>query len=62
MIMDNQKIVLELSVDDINIILKALGERPFKEVYELIGQINAQAVQQTQRETNIDKQIDMKNI
>jgi len=46
--MDNQEIILKLTLEETNLILKALGERPFKEVYELIGQINAQAVKQTQ--------------
>lgn len=36
-------IPLELSLDEINLILKALSEQPFKEVYELVGKIHAQA-------------------
>lgn len=32
-------IKLDLSVDEVNLILKALGELPFIEVYKLIGKI-----------------------
>jgi hypothetical protein len=41
--MDKDKIVLEFSVDEINIILKALGNMPFNKVYEIIGNIHQQA-------------------
>lgn len=41
-----QKIRIELTLDQINLIIKALGNMPFKEVFELIGEINAQANQQ----------------
>jgi hypothetical protein len=44
--MGKDTITLELSMDDLNIILKALGNLPFNEVYEIIGQIHAQANQQ----------------
>ena len=44
--MNNEKINLELSVDDVNLILKALGSMPFNQVYELIGSIHQQANQQ----------------
>lgn len=44
--MGKDRITLELSMDDLNIILKALGNLPFNEVYEIIGQIHAQANQQ----------------
>jgi len=42
--MDNQEIPLKLTLEEINLVLKALGDRPFKEVYQLIGKINSQAV------------------
>ena len=38
-----EPIPLNLTLDEINLILKALSDRPFREVYELIGKINAQA-------------------
>ena len=41
--MDKDKIVLEFSVDEINVILKALGNMPFNQVYEIIGNIHQQA-------------------
>ncbi|MBK6622480.1 MAG: hypothetical protein IPH04_19570 [Saprospirales bacterium] len=41
-----QKIRLELTLDQVNLIIQALGDLPFKEVYELIGAINAQASKQ----------------
>ena len=39
---------LELSVDDINLILEALGERPFKSVYGLVSRLQGQARAQLQ--------------
>lgn len=33
---------LLLTTNEINLIFKALGERPFQEVFELIGKINEQ--------------------
>jgi hypothetical protein len=44
--MNDEKISLELSVDEVNIILKALGSMPFNQVYELIGSIHQQANKQ----------------
>ncbi|WMX15933.1 MULTISPECIES: hypothetical protein [unclassified Aureispira] len=41
--MDNKNIKLELNFDEVNIILKALGNLPFNEVYDLIGKIHEQA-------------------
>ncbi|XWN35365.1 MAG: hypothetical protein ROO73_01045 [Roseivirga sp.] len=37
------KINLDLDVQEVNIIIKSLSERPFREVYELIGKIHAQS-------------------
>lgn len=34
---------LELTLDEVNIILKALSKEPFKDVFQLIGKINEQA-------------------
>lgn len=42
----NKKLQLNLSLDEINIILKALGNMPFNEVYDLIGKIHEQAAEQ----------------
>jgi len=40
-------IQLKLSFDEINTVLKALGNLPFNEVYDLIGKIHDQANAQT---------------
>lgn len=46
--MDNNKTIkLELNFEEVNIILKALGNLPFNEVYDLIGKIHEQANTQT---------------
>ena len=36
-------ITLSLDVEEVNLILKALSNLPFNEVYELIGKIHEQA-------------------
>ncbi len=38
-----EKIELRLDINEVNIIIKALSERPFKEVYELLGKIHNQS-------------------
>lgn len=43
-----EKITLTLTLDETNLILKALGEQPFNSVYELIGKIQHQATEQLQ--------------
>lgn len=40
------EIPLQLSLQQGNLILEALAERPFKQVFELIGQLNQQAATQ----------------
>ena len=42
--MKNLKLTLPL--DDVNLILKALGQMPFSEVYQVIEKINRQANEQ----------------
>ncbi len=37
------KINLHLDINEVNLIIKALSERPFREVYELMGRIHAQS-------------------
>lgn len=44
--MENKQIRLDLSFEEVNTILKALGNLPFNEVYDLIGKIHEQANQQ----------------
>ena len=41
-----QEIELRLTIDEANIILDALGDRPFKDVFVLIDKIQTQAQQQ----------------
>ena len=41
-----QEITLQLTIDEANLILEALGELPFAKVYGLIGKIQEQAGQQ----------------
>ena len=46
--MSDSKIHLELSVADVNQILEALGEQPFKSVFGLEGRLQSQARHQLQ--------------
>lgn len=39
---------LDLDVDDVNLVLEALGKLPFVQVYQLIGRMQAQAQAQVQ--------------
>ena len=41
-----KEIKLELKIEEINVILTALGNLPFIQVHELIGKIQAQASEQ----------------
>lgn len=41
--MEMQNIALNLTVDEINLILKSLGQLPFAEVYAVIHKIQQQA-------------------
>lgn len=41
--MTDETIRLRLSIEEINLILEALGERPFKLVYRLVNRIQVQA-------------------
>jgi hypothetical protein len=43
---DNVKVNLELSVNDVNVILAALREMPYRAVNELINSVVAQAQKQ----------------
>lgn len=50
-----ETIQLHLSLEEVNLIVKALGDRPFHEVFELIGKINAQAtIQLHEGESDIE--------
>lgn len=38
-----QELHLTLTLDEVNFLIRALSEKSFKDVYELIGKINVQA-------------------
>jgi len=42
-----EKIKIELTLEQVNLILKALDNMPFKEVSKLIGEINARLKEQS---------------
>jgi len=46
--MNEQKIRLELSIEETNVVLAALGKMPYEDVFLLIGNIQQQATQQVQ--------------
>jgi hypothetical protein len=46
--MDKENITLQLSTDEINLILESLGSMAFVKVYALIGKIQQQAAEQLQ--------------
>jgi hypothetical protein len=46
--MNNDTIHLDLSIDEINLILEGLGELPFRRVFQLIGRIQGAARAQLQ--------------
>ena len=43
-----QDIQLRLNIDELNLILEAVGNLPFARVYGLVGKIQAQAAEQLQ--------------
>jgi hypothetical protein len=45
---DMNTIKLELNIDEVNMVLEALGQLPFARVYALIGRIQEQAHAQIQ--------------
>ncbi|WP_333873260.1 hypothetical protein [Methylobacter sp.] len=44
--MDKQNITLQLSAEEVNLLLEGLGGMPFVKVYNLIGKIQQQASSQ----------------
>ena len=45
---------LRLELNEVNIIIKALSDRPFREVYELLGKIHAQSNAQLPKQELLD--------
>ncbi len=44
-----KKLLFTLTIEEANLIFKALGDRPFNEVFELIGKLHEQANEQYTR-------------
>ena len=49
---ENQEVQLTLSVGEVNQILDALGNIPYRQIYQLIGKIQRQAEDQLQPSAN----------
>lgn len=52
--MENQELQFNISLAQGNLILEALAERPFKQVFEIIGHLNQQASNQFPVDANED--------
>ncbi len=55
-----QELNLTLTLEEVNFVIRALSERSFKDVYELIGKINMQANSQLMAQNTTPKQDDEK--
>ena len=55
-----QELNLTLTLEEVNFVIRALSERSFKDVYELIGKINMQANSQLMTQNTTPKQDDEK--
>ncbi len=59
--MSQQKeIELQLTFEEVNLVLKALGSLPFSQVFELIGKIHDQANDQVRNSNNTNDNWNMK--
>ena len=52
----NQKIRLELTIDEINVVLNALGQMPYVQVVSILNNISKQAESQFKSKEDTDKQ------
>ena len=52
----NQKIKLELTIDENNVVLNALGQMPYVQVVSILNNISKQAESQFKSKENTDKQ------
>jgi hypothetical protein len=52
----NQKIKLELTIDEINVVLNALGQMPYVQVVSILNNISQQAELQFKSKEDTDKQ------
>ena len=46
----NEKITLTLSIDQANLVLKGLGQLPYREVYQVVAEIQSQAQRQVKND------------
>lgn len=53
MVTQMKELDFSLTLEEVNLILKALGKMPFVDVYEVIGKLNKQANEQLKK-TNIE--------
>ncbi|MCK9395298.1 MAG: hypothetical protein M0Q44_06890 [Methylobacter sp.] len=53
--MDKQDITLQLSAEEINLLLEGLGSMPFVKVYALIGKIQQQASGQLNKASEVSE-------
>jgi hypothetical protein len=49
---ENQKVQLELTIDEINLVLTALGQLPYVQVVGIVDKICKQAEVQTKQDSN----------
>jgi hypothetical protein len=52
----DQKIKLELTIDEINVVLNALGQMPYVQVVNILNNISRQAESQFKSKEDTDKQ------
>lgn len=45
-----KQVNLKLSVNEVNMVIKALGQFPYNQVYETVNKIHAQASEQVQQD------------
>ena len=45
-----KQVILKLSVNEVNMVIKALGQFPYNQVYETVNKIHAQALGQVQED------------
>lgn len=46
-----KEVNLKLNVNEVNMVIKALGQLPYNQVYEIIGRIHTQASEQVNSDT-----------
>lgn len=47
---ETKSLTIEFTIDEMNVILKALSKEPFKDVFQVIGKINDEASKQLETE------------